>query len=123
VSERERQRDSERTTSGVTQTTGECERETVSERERETVNRPNRAGESPTANSARESAPKSVHQKKRERKRSSLDFGRISARSRRNPVGYCRNYCLRSILGKKKSKVVTCDEARDHCSVGQRRFD
>jgi hypothetical protein len=43
----ERERDSERTTSGVTQTTGECERETVSKRERETVNRPNRAGDCP----------------------------------------------------------------------------
>jgi hypothetical protein len=39
VSERERQRDSERTMRGVTQTTGECERETkrARERDRETV--------------------------------------------------------------------------------------
>jgi hypothetical protein len=77
--------------SGVTQTAGECERETVSERERETVNRPNRAGESPTANSARESAPKSVHQKKkkkekREKKKLAgfwLDSGQISPGSGR----------------------------------------
>jgi hypothetical protein len=56
-------------------------------------------------------------EREREKKRSLLDFGRISARSRRNPEGYCRNYCLRSILGKKKSKVVTC------CSIDQWRFD
>jgi hypothetical protein len=29
---------------------------------------------------------------------------RIPARSRRNPVGYSQNYCLRSILGKKNQK-------------------
>jgi hypothetical protein len=105
VRKRDRETVSERP-SGVTQTAGECEKETVSKRERETVNRPNRADESPTANSARESAPKFFHKKKRERerKRSSPDFGQIPARSHRNLAGYRRNYCLRSILGKKNQK-------------------
>jgi hypothetical protein len=73
VSERERQKDSvSERPSGMTQTAGECERETVSKRERETVNCPNCVGESPTANSARESEPKSVHQKKKKRERKKL---------------------------------------------------
>jgi hypothetical protein len=87
VRKRDRETVSERP-SGVTQTAGECEKETVSKRERETVNRPNRADESPTANSARESAPKFFH-KKREREREK-EARRILARFRPDLIGIWR---------------------------------
>jgi hypothetical protein len=92
------------------------------------VNHPNRTGESPTVNShfmplANRPPNLFIQKKKKKGKKKKLagfwpDSGQISPES----SGVLPELLFEEYFGERKSKVVTC-EARDYCSVDQRRFD